>query len=1205
MNDFNAIKLTIASAEDILNWSHGEVIKPETINYRTQRPEKDGLFSEKIFGPTRDWECYCGKYRRIRYKGVICDKCGVEVIRSAVRRERMGHIKLATPVTHIWFLRSIPSKIGLFLDLPLSKLEKVIYYIYYIVTEIQEENKKRALENIDQELKMRSKAVKEENVSEAALQAAAEDIKQQLANLKVGQIITEGEYFNLARRFGDVFKAGSGGEAIRKILSNINLQQMVEETKKELAAAKEPVRATRLTRRLKLATSFFKNNMRPEWMVLTVVPVLPPDLRPMVALDGGRFATSDLNDLYRRVINRNNRLKKLMELKAPEIIVVNEKRMLQEAVDALVDNSSRFGTQQLSAQRRPLRSLADMLKGKQGRFRQNLLGKRVDYSGRSVIVVGPHLRIDQCGLPKKMALEIFKPFVINKILERSLAHNIRNANRLVEQAGPEIWEILEEVITNKKVLLNRAPTLHRLGVQAFQPLLIEDLAIQIPPLVCTAFNADFDGDQMAVHLPLTEEAQNEAGGVMLASLNLLKPATGDPIAVPAQDIVLGCYYLTKIRNDALGAGRIFSGKEEALLAYDHDFIAVNAPIKIGSARAPETSVGRVFFNEILPSGFAPFNEQLDKKRLSKIVAEIINRYGIGEAVTYLDAIKSLGFRYASLSGVSWGMDDLITPKEKPEILQKAEEEELVIWSQYEQGLLTDAERRNKVIDIWTRAKDKIKDLVTKKTLDEYGSVYSIIDSGARGSWSQPVQMMGMRGLVVNPQNQIIELPIKTSLREGHNVLEYFISTHGARKGTTDTALKTASAGYLARRLVDVCQDLIIRDADCGTKEGIEVFRSDSVNLGLSFAITVFSRTALNDIKIDNTVVTAAGEIIDREMAEKISQSKLESVYLRSPITCKSLYGLCSRCYGYNLGNNQLVRAGEAVGVVAAQSISEPGTQLTMRTFHTGGVAGSDITYGLPRVEEIFEARLPKGRAFLAEDDGVVEAIEDRGLARIIKIRILAAGKNRKSRLVEYTIPRSFDIFIKVNDGVKKGQQLCEGNLDLKELFTLRGPEDVQRYIINEVQKIYASEGTPINNKHIEVIVRQMFSRIEIRDSGDSHFVVGDVVEKSKFLEVNRQLRKEGKLPARGRPLLRGITKVALSTESFLSAASFMETARILINSAAEGRIDPLRGLKENVIIGRLIPAGTGFRKEELSPPAEAAENKGESEKVANEKISAQ
>ncbi len=1189
--DFNGIKLKIASPEDILGWSHGEVLKPETINYRTQRPEKDGLFSERIFGPTKDWECYCGKYRRIRYKNVVCDKCGVEVTRAVVRRERMGHIALATPVMHIWFLRSAPSKVGLLLDVSVQKLEKVVYYAAFIVTSVNEERRKTALEELASEFKSRKKAEKEEDAD--ALKAGFLTTKNQLQELRVGEILMEGEYHNLARRFGAVFEAGTGAGAIHKILHSLDLKEQVSLIKKELKAveaAEDTLAEARLLRRLKLASAMHKEGLRAEWMILTMLPVLPPDLRPMVALDGGRYATMDSNDLYRRVINRNNRLKKLLDLKAPEVIITNEKRMLQESVDALIDNSARFGVQQLSAQRRPLRSLADMLKGKQGRFRQNLLGKRVDYSGRSVIVIGSELKLHQCGLPKKMALEMFKPFVIRKIIERGLAHNIRNSNRLIETAPPEVWAILEEVIVDKKVLLNRAPTLHRLGVQAFQPLLIEDLAIRIPPMVCTAFNADFDGDQMAVHLPLTDEAQLEAKTLMLSSVNLLKPATGDPIMVPTQDIVLGCYYLTKTRGGARGEGKIFASVDEARLAYDMGVTELGSMITIRNPKNMkeriQTSVGRLMFNEIMPKDFEFINTVLDKKGLSKVVGKIIGTYGNTQAAEYLDEIKKIGFWAATRSGISWGMDDMVIPKEKPELIGAAEQEEAVIRTQYEEGLLTKGERRERIISVWDKVKARIAKLVPL-ALGESGSVYTIISSGARGSWSQPTQMMGMKGLVVNPKNEIIELPIKASFKEGFSVLEYFISTHGARKGTTDTALKTASAGYLTRRLIDVSQDVVIREEDCGTKEGIEMVRSEGKEFGHTFSSKLFSRTALTDIKEGNKIIARGGGVIDRVAAEKIEAGAFETIAVRSPISCKTLYGICSKCYGYDLGNNTEVKIGAAVGIVAAQSIGEPGTQLTMRTFHIGGVAGADITHGLPRVEEIFEARSPKGKAFLSEVDGVVDSVEEKGLLNILHIN---GGKDNEN--VEYPIPRMTEILVKVGDAVKRGDQLSEGNLDVKEVMTYKGQEAVWRYVVQEVQRIYIGEGASINNKHIEVIVRQMFGRVKIKDAGDSEFIPGEVIEKARFLEVNRKMKRDGKLPAKAKQLLLGVTKVALSTESFLSAASFQETARVLISAATEGKVDILRGLKENVIIGRLIPVGTGLKSiEAAGEAAAAAENK--------------
>ncbi len=1195
---FNAIQIRLASPDEILKWSFGEVIKPETINYRTQRPEKDGLFSERIFGPTKDWECYCGKYRRARYKGVICDKCNVEVTRSIVRRERLGHIKLATPVSHIWFLKNAPSKINLFFNTSLPKLERVIYYAAYIVTGVNETNRERALADLNREFKTRKKEAngkeKEKEADAGDLKSAFDQTKKQIEELEVGQVLSETDYHSLAKRFGDVFEAGSGAEAVRKILSAIDLAEFVAALEREIGTMKDPLKESRLLRRLKLAKSFLKHGMRPEWMIATVLPVLPPDLRPMVALDGGRYATSDLNDLYRRVINRNNRLKKLMDLKAPEVIVTNEKRMLQEAVDALIDNSARLGTQQMSALRRPLRSLSDMLKGKQGRFRQNLLGKRVDYSGRSVIVVGPHLKLDQCGLPKKMALELFKPFVIQKIIERGLAHNIRNSNRLIEQAPPEIWAILEEVIADRKVLLNRAPTLHRLGVQAFKPLLIEDLAVQIPPLVCTAFNADFDGDQMAVHLPLSAEAQKEATELMLSSKNLLKPATGEPIVTPTQDIVLGCYFLTKIRPDAKGAGKVFGSRDEAFLAFEHGFVAINAPITIRErGTSLETSLGKLIFNSALPADFGYVAGHVSKRDLQKIVGEVISRYDNEQARRCLNAIKNIGFTYATYSGISWGMDDLVVPEKKTEIIATAEGEEAKIREQFEQGFLTNEERRDRIIDVWKKAGEQLGKKIVPASLDPNNPVYAVIDSGARGSWSQPAQMMGMKGLVQNPKGEVMELPIKSSYKEGFNVLEYFIATHGARKGLTDTALKTASAGYLTRRLVDVSQDVIIRENDCRTKEGIEIVRTDGAEFGHTFSSRLFSRTALEDIKVSGKKLVEAGEIIDRVTAKQIEAAPdIASLKVRSPITCKTLYGLCSRCYGYDLGTNQPVKIGEAVGIIAAQSIGEPGTQLTMRTFHIGGVAGADITHGLPRVEEVFEARPPKGKSFLVEEDGEVTAIEERGLVKAV--RVSEQSRTKKPKVTEYLLPRSAWLYVKVGDLVTTGDQLSEGAVDLRELFKLKGSREVERMILREVQKIYLSEGASINNKHIEVIIKQMFSRVKIIESGDTEFVRGDVVEKSVFLETNRALKRAGKTPAKAQQLLMGVTKVALSTESFLSAASFMETARVLITSATEARVDKLRGLKENVIIGRLIPAGTGYGKTvgiigEESGPVETAE----------------
>ncbi len=1197
-DDFSALKINIASPEELLRWSHGEVIKPETINYRTQRPEKDGLFSERIFGPTKDYECYCGKYRRIRYKGVVCDKCGVEVTRAVVRRERLGHIALAAPVSHIWFLRSVPSRLSLMLDVPTGKLERVIYYSAYIVTEVNEDEKKKALADIGRELRGQLKGEKKDMKFKKELMKLADSADDYLENLQVGQVLGEMEYFNLSRRFGSVFRASSGAEAVRSILEKMDLKKEVQKIEKQLENTKENLTQTKLLRRLKMVRSMIKNNTRPEWMVLNVLPVLPPDLRPMVALDGGRYATSDLNDLYRRVINRNNRLKKLLEIKAPDVIIRNEKRMLQEAVDALIDNSARFGSQQLSAQRRPLRSLADMLKGKQGRFRQNLLGKRVDYSGRSVIVVGPRLKLDECGLPKRMALELFRPFVISEIMKKGLAHNIRSANRFIEEGSDDVWAILEYIIKDRKVLLNRAPTLHRLSIQAFSPILIEGLAVQVPPLVCVAFNADFDGDQMAVHLPLSSLAQKEAAAVMSAGGNLLKPATGELITTPTQDMVLGNYYLT--RMDAAPEGKVkksMSSVNEAVLASESGAIGLHEPIMYNGI---ETTAGRLIFNEALGGASDFINDTMTKKKLSKFIEKVLEVHGLERARDVLDRVKLLGFEIATRSGITWAMADLVLPPHKPVILRNAEKEIELIREQFGQGLLTESERRVRTISVWGKAKEEIAKLVAN-SLPKNNSIYQIIDSGSRGSWAQPIQMMGMKGLVQNPKGEEIELPIKSSFKEGLSVLEYFISTTGARKGTTDTALKTAQAGYLTRRLVDVSQDLIIREEDCRAKEGIDVFRADGKEFNQSFRSKVFSRVALDDIRVDRKIIVHAGKVIDSTAADAIEKSSLESVKVRSPITCRTLYGVCASCYGLNLGNNKWVEKGSAVGVVAAQSIGEPGTQLTMRTFHTGGVAGVDITHGLPRVEEIFEVRPPKGKAILSPVDGILEAVEERGSLKVLKLAV--KGEKVKLKDKEFSVHRSATLFINIGDKVKRGDQLSEGHVDLRELLELKGVRQVERYIINEVQKIYMSEGASINNKHIEVIIKKMFSRVKIKDAGDAeNLVAGEIVEKDRMLEVNRDLKKQGLRSAKGEELLLGVTRIALSSESFLSSASFQDTSRVLVKAAIEGKIDTLRGLKENVIIGRLIPTGSVERTPRFEEEIEEIKEKeevGEKEEQAS------
>ena len=1202
--DLESIRIKLASPEEILSWSHGEVTKPETINYRTQKSEKDGLFCEKIFGPEKDYECYCGKYRKIRHKGIVCDKCGVEVTKASVRRERMGHIKLASPCSHIWFLRGVPSRMGLVLDIPMQQMEKVIYFASYIITKVNEEAKKRALEEIDREYKSKSKNPAFAKAMPAGRQASAgkqnsKDLKEarsraveEVNSLKPMRVLSEVEYNIFSMKYGEIFEAGTGAETLKKIFHETDLKKLIQILERELGET-SPVNRRKILRRLRMAKSMLKAGVRPEWMFLTVLPVLPPDLRPMVQLDGGRYASSDLNDLYRRVINRNNRLKYLLEINAPDVIVRNEKRMLQEAVDALIDNGMRRGqtTTATTGGKRLLKSLADILKGKQGRFRQNLLGKRVDYSGRSVIVVGPELRLHQCGLPKQMALELFKPFIIKKILDRELAYNVRGASRLIEEQTAEVWAILEEIVKGKAVLLNRAPTLHRLGIQAFQPVLVEGEAIKIHPLVCKAFNADFDGDQMAVHLPLSDEAQSEAKEIMLSTLNMLKPATGAPVVSPVRDIVLGCHWLTKIKPGAKGEAKIFGSKNEAILASDSGVIDLRAGIKVMiGGQLLEASVGRILFNNTLPKDYAFQNEDINSKKLDKLIGKMIENYDNEAVENVLDKMKNLGFEYSTVSGITWGMDDLIVPKDKQDLLAQAEKNIEVIDSHYKKGLLSQEEKTSQVIEIWQKTKAEIEKKVMQ-TLPAWGPVMSIIDSGARGTWSQIVQMAGMKGLVTNPAGQILELPVKSSFKEGFDVLEYFISTHGARKGTADTALRTSAAGYLTRRLVDVSHDVIVSEEDCRDKTGIEIANEDASGIGQDPIFKILGRVCLDDIQ----GVIAAGDIIDWLKANAIIASGAEKIRVRSVLSCKTTQGVCRKCYGWDLGKNHLVKIGEAVGVVAAQAIGEPGTQLTMRTFHTGGVAeGGDITQGLPRVEEIFEARIPPGKAVISMVDGKVLEITPE---RIIKIKSLAsakampagrqttAGKAKSQKLkvkesdvVEYEIPPKKAIWVEAGQEVKSGQQLCEGHLDMKELFKASGKTETQRYIVREIQKIYVSQGAIIHDKHIEAIVRQMFSRVRIKDGGQSIFSAGEVAELSKVTEENDKMKEAGKQLATFNSLLLGISKVALTTDSFLSAASFQETSRVLIRAALDAREDKLRGLKENVIIGKLIPAGTGFKK---------------------------
>ncbi len=1285
--DFDAIRLKLASPDVIKGWSFGKVEKPETINYRTQKPERGGLFAEEIFGPTKDYECHCGKYKKIRYKGIVCDKCGVEVTYALVRRERMGHIELAAPVSHIWFLRSVPSKIGLVLDLSAMSLEKVMYFASFIITHVDEEAKKQTFELLRQEFKTKRKQLdkeREQSIERAnASKTSAEELEnvanefdrkvkaletdfqaadKELKELQVLKIISETRYQELSLRYGHLFEAGIGAEAIHKLLSRVDLeatmQQLTDEQEKSKGARLEAI-----VRRKKLLKSLHKNGLRPEWMVLTVLPVIPPDLRPMVALDGGRFATSDLNDLYRRVINRNNRLKRLIELDAPEVICRNEKRMLQEAVDALIDNNARHSKTVTAStgQKRQLRSLADILKGKQGRFRQNLLGKRVDYSGRSVIVVGPQLNIDECGLPKRMALELFKPFIMSDIIKRELAHNVRSASRFIEAESDEVWDILEELTKKTRVLLNRAPTLHRLGIQAFRPRLIEGKAIQLHPLTCTAFNADFDGDQMAVHLPLSAEARWEAENLMAAEKNLLKPATGLPVVTPKQDVVLGCFYMTSYNAEDTGdVKKFFASEQEAKLAYRSRLVTLRQRVKIllspetmnkfpeGTDRLVETSVGRLLFNEIVPSKMPFYNEQIDVKKLSKVISLHLEFYGQEKTAFFLDDLKNLGFRYATRSGFSLGMEDFPRIEAKPEILKEADKKVEEIEDQYANGLLTQAERHAAIIEIWTGAKDKV--IAGNKTiLNKNGPVYAMIDSGARGSYGQLGQVMGMKGLVQSPSGEIIEMPIKGNFKEGFTSLEYFISSHGTRKGLSDTALRTANAGYLTRRLVDVSQDVIVVEDDCGENIG-EVFTVEqSKQMGEKLADRVWGRYTASALKHDGKTILEKGEIIDDKMARELDKMGVQSVHVRSILQCRLPKGVCRKCYGFDLSNNKPAEMGTAVGIIAAQSIGEPGTQLTLRTFHAGGVAGGDITQGLPRVEELLEVRAPKHQAFLAGVSGKVEIedaegrvvtnesgkkiFEGRGGQKIVKIHFegqdefavkfkkedevsvkdgatvekdqvlvvrgstgeevkapyggtVKVTKNQIAlayqgpRVHEHLIPLGYKILVKNGDVVERGDRLTDGSISLHELHEYKGRPAVQRYVLEEVQAIYSSQGQKVNDKHVELIIRQMFSRVLVEDAGDTELLPGETIEKAHFEFNNQQIKKTGGKAATAREMLLGVSKVALTTQSFLSAASFQETARVLINSASTGKIDYLDGLKENVIIGRLIPVGTGFNQEQ-------------------------
>ena len=1174
VNNFEYMKIGLASPDKIRSWSRGEVKKPETINYRTLKPEKEGLFCEKIFGPTKDWECHCGKYKRVRYKGVVCDRCGVEVTRAKVRRERMGHIELAAPVSHIWYFKGIPSRMGLALDMSPRSLEEIIYFASYVVTDPGD------------------------------------------TPLEKKQLLSEKEYRSYREKYGYGFQAGMGAEAVKKLLQDIDVEKELEMLKEELRTA-QGQRRNRAIKRLEVIEAFRNSGNEPGWMILDVLPVIPPELRPMVQLDGGRFATSDLNDLYRRVINRNNRLKRLLDLGAPDIIVQNEKRMLQEAVDALIDNGRR-GRPVTGPGNRPLKSLSHMLKGKQGRFRQNLLGKRVDYSGRSVIVVGPNLKMFQCGLPKEMALELFKPFVMKELVNKGLAHNIKSAKRKVERVSPEVWDVLEEVIKEHPVLLNRAPTLHRLGIQAFEPILVEGRAIKLHPLVCTAYNADFDGDQMAVHVPLSAEAQAEARLLMLASGNILNPKDGKPVVTPSQDMVLGSYYLTMDNKEDKGSGSVFASVNEAISAYQRGIVSLHARVlipakvlkKINLTEAQNkalvvTTVGKVIFNEIFPEDFPYINEAtkanllqgtpekyfvtekgadltkiveeiptpgaVGKDYLALIIAECFRKYHTTLTAVILDRIKQLGFTYSTKAGITIGVADVIVPEEKAELMKQSEEKVATVMNQYRRGLITNEERYSRIISIWSKCKDELTDILMK-SMDRYNNIMLMVDSKARGNKSQITQLGGMRGLMANPSGRIIELPIKSNFREGLTVLEYFISTHGARKGLADTALRTADSGYLTRRLVDVAQDVIVREDDCGTDKGFMVSKiQDGKEVIEDLYDRIEGRYSFETVRNPQTgeVLVNRSELIDSHKAEAIVDAGVEKLQIRSVLSCRARHGVCKICYGRNLATGKHVEIGEAVGIIAAQSIGEPGTQLTMRTFHTGGVAGDDITQGLPRIQELFEARNPKGQAIISELDGVVKEIREAKDRREIEVQGEAESK-------VYSITYGSRIRVSEGQHIEAGDELTEGSIDPKDMLRIKGIRGVQNYILQEVQRVYRNQGVEINDKHVEVMVKQMLRKIRIVDAGDTTLLPGAFVDIHEYESANSEAIFAGLEPAVAKPVLLGITKASLETDSFLSAASFQETTRVLTDAAIKGKVDQLLGLKENVIIGKLIPAGTGM-----------------------------
>ena len=1160
---FDAIKIGLASPEKILEWSRGEVTKPETINYRTLKPEKDGLFCEKIFGPSKDWECHCGKYKKIRYKGVVCDRCGVEVTKASVRRERMGHIDLAAPVSHIWYFKGIPSRMGLILDLSPRTLEKVLYFASYIVLDKGE------------------------------------------SDLQYKQVLSEQEYQEAREKWGSTFRVGMGAESIQELLRNIDLEKEYTELQEGLKGATGQKRA-RIVKRLEVVEAFRESGNKPEWMVMTAIPVIPPDLRPMVQLDGGRFATSDLNDLYRRIINRNNRLKRLLELGAPDIIVRNEKRMLQEAVDALIDNGRR-GRPVTGPGNRALKSLSDMLKGKSGRFRQNLLGKRVDYSGRSVIVVGPELKIYQCGLPKEMAIELFKPFVMKELVQNGTAHNIKNAKKMVERLQPEVWDVLEDVIKEHPVMLNRAPTLHRLGIQAFEPILVEGKAIKLHPLVCTAYNADFDGDQMAVHLPLSVEAQAECRFLLLSPNNLLKPSDGGPVAVPSQDMVLGIYYLTQERPGAKGEGKFFKSVNEAILAYENDAVTLHSRIKVRVTKTLpngeemtgtiESTLGRFIFNEIIPQDLGFVDREVEgnelllevdfhvgKKQLKQILEKVINTHGSTATAEVLDAVKSIGYKYSTRAAMTVSISDMTVPPQKPEMIQQAQDTVDKITKNFKRGLITEEERYKEVVETWKATDDALTEALLSG-LDKYNNIFMMADSGARGSDKQIKQLAGMRGLMADTTGRTIELPIKSNFREGLDVLEYFMSAHGARKGLSDTALRTADSGYLTRRLVDVSQELIIHEVDCAPKNGeipgmyVKAFMDGNEEIESLQERITGRYLCENIVDKDGNILVKANHMVTPKRAELIMKKgvdengeTLTQIKIRTILTCRSHSGVCAKCYGANMATGEPVQVGEAVGIIAAQSIGEPGTQLTMRTFHTGGVAGDDITQGLPRVEELFEARKPKGLAIITEFAGTANINDTK------KKREIIVTNNETGESKAYLIP--YGSRIKIQDGVQleAGDELTEGSVNPHDILKIKGLRAVQDYMIQEVQRVYRLQGVEINDKHIEVIVRQMLKKIRIEEAGDTEFLPGTNVDRLEFEDVNEALEAEGKTPATGEQIMLGITKASLATNSFLSAASFQETTKVLTEAAIKGKIDPLIGLKENVIIGKHIPAGTGMRK---------------------------